>query len=552
MDYEKSKADYIGPQLPLTLMLGGSGTFNSPYYVNFEDDALAKSIVYFNKSTLKESLPLWFENLNTLLSKTSFFKLEGAVMKDLAEVIDWIEMGNKTLFNPLDTKVSLYLFENSYQSVEGGAFKQRRRSFPMESVVFEAFPEMLTRMIKFVKTKLMGRKSEIRLGLVFKPFNDEKRRKLLDRIRRITQQQKQADLRLSGRVFEQGSTNLIFGSEEEDNGEEDEQYSYAKVKVGKASSSAKSALGDIRRGNMMESHADILEESNMQASEVFIYGSGESGKQVKIIDKSKRAFDISSDSVKSFELALQKPRSDCKHKMLRCRGWFYSVWILFFKHHGIPPKSGTRYQYFLGFSIFLALDFLMTLNICFHMFQPLDNWKLYGVPYFFLSPAVTVLGPICGAIACIVASPKLLKFQASVNATAVLMNYPLTLILMILKKDEPFYIALIILLWFNKICISYFGAKVRQHLINPGFCRNAEKIEERFSSYAAAKREVSAGVKPGMTAAERAANLASAGPPAIESDEDEQEEEEDDTSYGIIPKNHLEPDEDERQKLTGF
>ena len=75
MDYEKRKKDYIGPQLPLTLMLSGSGTFNSPYNVNFENDALAKSIVYFNIDTLKESLPLWFENLNTLLAKTSFFKL---------------------------------------------------------------------------------------------------------------------------------------------------------------------------------------------------------------------------------------------------------------------------------------------------------------------------------------------------------------------------------------------------------------------------------------------------------------------------------------------
>lgn len=48
LDYEKSKKDYIGPQLPITLMLAGSGTFNSPYTLNFEDDALAKSIVYFN------------------------------------------------------------------------------------------------------------------------------------------------------------------------------------------------------------------------------------------------------------------------------------------------------------------------------------------------------------------------------------------------------------------------------------------------------------------------------------------------------------------------
>jgi len=84
MDYEKGKKDYIGPKLPLTIMLGGSGTFNSPYSVNFEEDALAKSVVYFNKETLKESLPLWFENLNTLLSKTSFYKLKPQVTKDLA------------------------------------------------------------------------------------------------------------------------------------------------------------------------------------------------------------------------------------------------------------------------------------------------------------------------------------------------------------------------------------------------------------------------------------------------------------------------------------
>jgi len=176
MDYERRKSDYIGPQLPLTLLLNGSGTFNSPYNLNFEEDALAKSIVYFNKDTLKEALPLWFENLNTLLSKTSFFKLNTQVKKDLTDVIDWVDMGNKTLFNPLDTKATLYLFENSYQGVESGTFRQRCRSLPLESVVFEAFPDIFSGLVDFVKTKLMGRKSEIRLGLVFKPYSDEKRR----------------------------------------------------------------------------------------------------------------------------------------------------------------------------------------------------------------------------------------------------------------------------------------------------------------------------------------------------------------------------------------
>jgi len=71
-------------------------------------------------------------------------------MKDLSDVIEWIEIGNKTLFAPLDVKMTLYLFENSYQEVEGGSFKQRRRSLPLESLVFEAFPDLFKKLIRFI------------------------------------------------------------------------------------------------------------------------------------------------------------------------------------------------------------------------------------------------------------------------------------------------------------------------------------------------------------------------------------------------------------------
>ena len=101
--------------MPITLLLAGRGTFNCPYYLNFENDSLAKSIVYFHKLTLKDQLPLFFENLNTLLGKLSFYKFIGQSTRDLSEIIEWIELGNKTLFNPLDTKATLYLFENSYE-----------------------------------------------------------------------------------------------------------------------------------------------------------------------------------------------------------------------------------------------------------------------------------------------------------------------------------------------------------------------------------------------------------------------------------------------------
>ena len=53
-----------------------------------------------------------------------------------------------------------------------------------------------------------------------------------------------------------------------------------------------------------------------------------------------------------------------------------------------------------------------------------------------------------------------------------------------------------------------------------------------------------------MSAAERAANMANYGPPAVGNDESDEEDEDkddgDDTSFGIIPKNRLQPDKDER------
>ena len=63
---------------------------------------------------MKQKLPLFFENLNTLLSKLSFYKLNRQAMKDLADVVEWVDVGNKTLFNPHNLKATLYLFENSY------------------------------------------------------------------------------------------------------------------------------------------------------------------------------------------------------------------------------------------------------------------------------------------------------------------------------------------------------------------------------------------------------------------------------------------------------
>lgn len=59
---------------------------------------------------------------------------------------------------------------------------------------------------------------------------------------------------------------------------------------------------------------------------------------VKIIDKSRRAYSISLDSTKAFEMALRKPQDRFKNCCTRFKAIVYSIWILFFKHHGKAPS----------------------------------------------------------------------------------------------------------------------------------------------------------------------------------------------------------------------
>jgi hypothetical protein len=99
LDYRKNKENYKGPQLPCTLLLAGNGTMDSPYKLNFLDDPVAKSLVYLDKETLKAKLPPFLQNLNTLLDKLDFFKFNRQTMKDLNDVVEWIDIGNRILFN---------------------------------------------------------------------------------------------------------------------------------------------------------------------------------------------------------------------------------------------------------------------------------------------------------------------------------------------------------------------------------------------------------------------------------------------------------------------
>lgn len=146
----------------------------------------------------------------------------------------------------------------------------------------------------------------------------------------------------------------------------------------------------------------------MQESSVFIHGSN-TLKKVKIVDKSKRAFEISNQSTQELELALQQPRDSWYHKFLKLKGAIYATWLLMFKHHSLPPKKGSRYPYFFGFAISVSFDLLISTVLCLHCVRPLSNMQTIGVPFLLLLPAMTLVGPLLGIVSTFTGSPDLLK-----------------------------------------------------------------------------------------------------------------------------------------------
>jgi len=57
-------------------------------------------------------------------------------------------------------------------------------------------------------------------------------------------------------------------------------------------------------------------------------------------------------------------------------------------------------------------------------------------------------------------------------------NYPLTLIMMLIRRENTFYIMILILLVFNKAFLSFLGSKVRQHFANPDYSKNQMTSED--------------------------------------------------------------------------
>jgi len=198
-------------------------------------------------------------------------------------------------------------------------------------------------------------------------------------------------------------------------------------------------------------------------------------KPVKLVDKSLRAFSISIDSSKEFELAIRKPRNKIKHHVNACRTSIYGLWLLFTKHHGSPPEARDLSSFFILYATILAIDILMLISFTFYCFLE-DNFSSFGWAFFFLHFGVPYFAPFIAFVSAITGNESLMKTSGHLNTMTVLFNYPITIAFLICKKDDLVYIFQLVIMLVCKFAINAVGAIIRQYLRNPRFSKNKSKI----------------------------------------------------------------------------
>jgi len=130
------------------------------------------------------------------------------------------------------------------------------------------------------------------------------------------------------------------------------------------------------------------------------------------------------------------------------------------------------------FSLCFSAEILLTLVILLRMVNPLINLYFIGIPFLLLLPALPILAPFWCILAIAFGSSTMLKSYSNMNATMLKINYPLTLIMMLIRRENTFYIMILILLVFNKALLSFLGSKVRQHFANPDYSKNQMTSED--------------------------------------------------------------------------
>lgn len=192
-------------------------------------------------------------------------------------------------------------------------------------------------------------------------------------------------------------------------------------------------------------------------------------KTVKLVDKARRAFSISIESSKAFELAIRKPRNKAKHKFTRFRAQLYGIYLLLMKHFGSPTSTNDLNIVFALFAAILTMDIMLLVNYTYHMFFPTTNFNSFGWAFIFLWPGIPYLSALTAFVGAFLGNVSLLKMTGSMNSMMIQFNIPATIFFSLIAGDDVIYYLLLAFMVFIKVALSAVSAKVRMYLVNPRY-----------------------------------------------------------------------------------
>ena len=158
-----------------------------------------------------------------------------------------------------------------------------------------------------------------------------------------------------------------------------------------------------------------------------------------------------------FEIALRKPRDKIKHRMANIKSCVYAIWLLFINHMGTPSYRKDLTCTFILYSILMSFDITLLVNFTFHCFAE-DNFYRFGFIFFFILFGVPFFSAIFHLVAAVTGKDSMLRAAGNMNSMLISINYPLTLVALIVMGDAVEYKVMLVLMTMNKCALSFLTA----------------------------------------------------------------------------------------------
>ena len=171
LDLTRARDDYNGPELPCKFMWSGYGTYYYPYTINIGDPLLKSIIRLFHNQNLQKEYPKFWEQLNLLVHRISFFDFPTTTFRCISEMLEYIHKINRNLFQKNRMKLFLYITEtklNNHKEYE----KEYKKKFPLNIKILKPeFESILKALIEDLRIKIIRKSHDIKFLMVIDYFN---------------------------------------------------------------------------------------------------------------------------------------------------------------------------------------------------------------------------------------------------------------------------------------------------------------------------------------------------------------------------------------------